>query len=143
MKGKYFTEKILEFAFNSKPGDCRFLTAKYQAQKYGVSIPYLSALFKKNHDMNLKDILIGIKGMHGIHLLSKKEKLPIKEIAGILDFRSVHGFEKMFKRLYGITPIDYRLWVTIIDKYPCIPKKGKRKIEKHPIAVSRLKTPMM
>ncbi|MCX6581681.1 MAG: helix-turn-helix domain-containing protein [Candidatus Aminicenantes bacterium] len=128
MKGKYFTEKILEFAFNSKPGDCRFLTVKYQAQKYGVSIPYLSALYKKNHDMNLKDILIGIKGMHGIHLLSKKKKLPIKEIAGILDFRSVHGFEKMFKRLYGITPFDYRFRVTVIDKI--IRATQKRESEK-------------
>lgn len=128
MKEKDITEKILEFAFNSKPGDCRFLTAKCLAQKYGVRAHYLSARFKKKYDVDLKDILIGMKGLHAFNLLSKEENLTIKEIAGILDFRNVHGFVKMFKRLYGITPFEYRVLITLIDK--SIRASQKREREK-------------
>ncbi|MDQ1350839.1 MAG: two-component system, response regulator YesN [Acidobacteriota bacterium] len=127
MKEKDITEEILEFAFNSKPEDCRFLSVKWQAQKYGVTVPYLSAHFKKKHDMDLKDVLIGIKAMHGLNLLAKKKNLKIKEIAGILDFRDVDGFVKMFKRLFGVTPFQYRVWATLIDKNIRASRKLERK----------------
>lgn len=127
MKEKDITEEILEFAFNSKPEDCRFLTVKWLARNYGVTVPYLSAHFKKKHDVDLKDVLIGIKAMHGLNLLAKKKNLKIKEIAMLLDFRNVDGFVKMFKRLYGVTPFQYRVWATIIDKNIRTSRKLERK----------------
>lgn len=130
MEEKDFTEKILEFAFNSKPEDCRFLTVKWLAHNYGVSVPYLSAYFKKKHDIDLKSILIGVKAMHSLNLLENNVNLKIKEIARILDFRSVHGFNRMFKRLFGLTPKEYRFWATVIARTNRISEKRKREKER-------------
>jgi YesN/AraC family two-component response regulator len=127
MEEKDIADKILAFVLKSKPKDCRYLTVKWLARNYGVSVPYLSAHFKKKHDMDLKDFLIGTKAMHGINLLTKKKKFKIEEIARILDFRSVHGFEKMFKRLYGITPHEYRVLATKKNKNIRKPQKQESK----------------
>ncbi len=106
---KIAADKVLEFALNSKPEDCRFLTAKYLSQKFNVTVPHLSTSFKKKYGLQLKDFLIEVKAHHGLVLLVKEKKLTIKQVSEILDFSSVHGFIQMFKRVYGLTPDDYRL----------------------------------
>ena len=109
IKKKIAADKVFEFALNSRPEDCRFLTAKYLSQKFNVTPSHLSTSFKNKHGIQLKDFLSQVKAHHGLVLLVKKKKMTIKQVSEILDFDSVHGFIHMFKRVYGLTPDDYRL----------------------------------
>ena len=109
IKKKIAADKVLEFALNSKPEDCRFLTAKYLSQKFNVTVPHLSTSFKNKHGFQLKDFLTQVKAYHGLVLLVKKKKMTVKQVSEILDFSTPHGFIHMFKRVYGLTPDDYRL----------------------------------
>lgn len=133
MKEKDIAEKVLDFACKSKLEDCRYLNVKWLARNYGVIVPHLSAHFKKKYDMQLKDILINTKAMHGIRLLVKKKNLKVKEIARMLDFSSVHGFDKMIKRLYGVTPYEYRVRPPLSTKISAHAGSRKEKTEKYPV----------
>jgi AraC-like DNA-binding protein len=115
MKKKDIAEQVLEFVFKCKAKDCSCLNVNWLARKFGVSVPHLSSYFKKKYDIQLKEILIGLKAVHGIDLLENKKNLKVQEIAEILDFSSAHGFIKMIKRIYGFTPDEYRAMISNID----------------------------
>lgn len=79
----------------------------YYADKLTVSTNYLnrcvSAVFKKS----AKQVILEVAIMHSQLLLLETNK-PISSIAYELDFEDPSYFARLFKKLVGVTPTEYR-----------------------------------
>lgn len=82
-------------------------SVSYYADKLAVSTNYLnrcvSAVFKKS----AKQVILEVAIMHSQLLLLETNK-PIATIAYELDFEDPSYFTRLFKKLVGITPTEYR-----------------------------------
>jgi len=77
------------------------------AEVLNVSSSYLSGLFRKETGHTLTDYITRRRVRHAMHLL-KNTRLQVQTVAqhcGILD---VQYFSKVFKRISGMTPKEYR-----------------------------------
>lgn len=80
---------------------------KELAEYIGLNPIYLSALFKKETGYNFSDY----KNYYRIEKskkLLKNEELKIQYVAQLVGYTDVHYFSRMFKKIEGITPTEYR-----------------------------------
>lgn len=83
------------------------LSLRTMAEVLNVSSSYLSSLFRKETGQTLTDYINRRRVRHAMHLL-KTTRLQIQTVAqhcGIID---VQYFSKVFKRVAGMTPKEYR-----------------------------------
>lgn len=125
MQEKCVTQQVLEFIFTCPPKKFHLLTGKQLALKFNVTLPHLSASFKEKFELQLEEVLIGVKAHHAVRMI-KRNKHTILEISRILDYSDVRCFINMFRREYGVTPADYRLWSVEIPAINRLTKKWKR-----------------
>lgn len=83
------------------------ITLTSLAQQYFVSNTHLSALFKKEVNMNLKEYIQEVRLKHA-RLLLNTTKFPIQEIAANCGFLDVNYFTRVFKKVHGMSPREYR-----------------------------------
>jgi len=83
------------------------LTLKDVASWRGISYHYLSSLFKKEVRMTFKSYLQQIRLDKAARLL-KCRNLSVSQIAYRCGFDDPGYFSKTFKRLIGLSPVDYR-----------------------------------
>lgn len=83
------------------------LTLKSVSDKLYISTWYLSKLIKKETGNTFVDILNEIRIQESKKLL-KEPKYKIYEIAELVGFTDVPYFTKLFKKVTGITPMEYR-----------------------------------
>ncbi len=74
----------------------------------GLSPAYLSTLFKQNTGMNLSDHINRVRIDHAKEKLIENDTLTIHEVASCCGFYSDATFARVFKKLEGITPGEYR-----------------------------------
>lgn len=77
------------------------------AQKVSVSAGYLSGLFKKETGQNLTDYVNRRRVAYAAQLLTDT-RLQIQTIAQHCGIMDVQYFSKVFKRITGLTPKEYR-----------------------------------
>ena len=77
------------------------------AQMLNVSSSYLSTLFKKETGQTLTEYINAKRIRHAMHLL-KTTRLQIQTIAQYCGIVDVQYFSKVFKRIAGMTPKEYR-----------------------------------
>lgn len=77
------------------------------AQQYFVSSTHLSALFKKEVDMNLKEYIQEVR-LRQARLQLNTTRLPIQEIAANCGFLDVNYFTRVFRKVHGMSPREYR-----------------------------------
>ncbi|MEA4889858.1 MAG: helix-turn-helix domain-containing protein [Clostridiaceae bacterium] len=77
------------------------------ADKFNLSEPYLSHLFKESTGENLSSCLERIR-INNAHSLLTETNLSIDDIAEKVGYCSSDTFRKAFKRYHGITPAMYR-----------------------------------
>ena len=77
------------------------------ADTFGISPNYLSQLFKKHMNVGISEYITNQKIDESKHLL-KETNLKIYEISDQLGFESSFYFSKVFKKITGISPKDYR-----------------------------------
>ena len=83
------------------------ITAADVGREFGYNPDYLTALFKENFGMGLKEYI-------NAHKLRKAEEYlkgtdcPVKEIAAMLGFASANQFIKYFTYHEGVSPSRYR-----------------------------------
>ena len=77
------------------------------SSEFGVTPQYISNIFKKYKDENIKDYISKLRLAKAKELLRDTE-LPIKEIANQLGYVGEIGVIRLFKKYEGITPGDYR-----------------------------------
>ncbi|MEL7596906.1 MAG: AraC family transcriptional regulator, partial [Clostridiaceae bacterium] len=77
------------------------------AQKFSLSPFYFSKLFKEYQNINFVDFITEIRIKKAIELFAN-ESLNIKEIAYQVGYRDANYFSRVFKKMIGMSPKDYR-----------------------------------
>lgn len=85
------------------------------ANKVELSPKYLSALFKKEVGITVSDYIQHTK-IDEVKKLLAYSKTPISEICSLLNFNDQSYFTKVFKKVVGITPKQYRERHHLLDK---------------------------
>ena len=67
---------------------------------------YLSEYFKSKMDTNFKDYVLRLRMERAKYLLGKNVR--VQEIAAQCGYSDVKYFCKIFKKYYGVAPMDYR-----------------------------------
>ncbi len=83
------------------------ITLKSLADQFYVSNTHLSALFKKEVDLNLKEYIQEVR-LRQARLMLNTTRLPIQEIATSCGFLDVNYFTRVFRKVHGISPRAYR-----------------------------------
>ncbi len=77
------------------------------ADNFGVSPNYLSQLFKRFEQIGISEYITNLKIRKAKELL-KDGSLKIYEVADRLGFESAFYFSKVFKKMTGVAPKDFR-----------------------------------
>ncbi|EHS59354.1 response regulator [Paenibacillus kribbensis] len=93
----------------------RYLVAHYNedislqdmASRFYLSREYISRKFKQEYGVNLSDYLCRIR-MDKAKLLLLNDKLRLHHIAGMVGYQDEKYFGKVFKKLEGVTPGEFR-----------------------------------
>ena len=64
-------------------------------------------MFKQEKGMNLSEYIENCRVRRAKELL-KKSELKIKEIGLMVGYDAPHSFTRFFKRMTGVTPLEYR-----------------------------------
>ncbi len=83
------------------------LTLQCVADTVHLSKSYFSLLFKKQTEMNFIDYLIELRIREAKRLLAQNDS-RIYDVAGAAGFKDVKYFSKVFKKITGHTPVEYR-----------------------------------
>lgn len=116
-----FFKRIVELSRNNRPEKINLeeikdyiLTNYYKdiyleqiAENYKTSLAHLSRYIKKEFGMTFSDYLAKVRIQKAKELLATTGK-NINEISTSVGFNSRNTFIRMFKKLEGITPSDYR-----------------------------------
>ena len=81
------------------------------AVKHGISLGYLSSVFKRETGKTVSEYIRERRMEYARYLLSNT-KLQIQAVAFNCGIMDVQYFSKLFKKLFGKTPSEYRLSVT-------------------------------
>jgi two-component system response regulator YesN len=83
------------------------LTLQMVANHIHISRNYFSILFKQFSDQKFIDYVIDLRIKKATELL-KNTSLKVYEVAARSGFKDVKYFSKLFKRVTGYSPVDYR-----------------------------------
>jgi two-component system response regulator YesN len=94
---------------------CRFLRAHYAedvtldsvAARYRLSSSHLSRLFKLHRGVNFIDYLTDVRISRAKELL-REPSANIKEVSAAAGYRDPNYFSRVFKRVVGVNPTEYR-----------------------------------
>ena len=98
-------EKALEYInmYSEKP-----IKVSELANMCNMSTSSFYACFKKHTSLSPIEYKNQVVIKHAIHLLNEKDLFSIEEISDMLGFESLSYFYRLFKRLTGKTPVEYR-----------------------------------
>ncbi|MFQ9706533.1 MAG: AraC family transcriptional regulator [Limosilactobacillus pontis] len=82
-------------------------SADQLAQVVNLDRSYLSTLFKRATDLTPGQYIRNFRITKARHLL-ESSSLPIEEVAQQCGYDHANSFTRIFKRIYGITPREYR-----------------------------------
>ena len=83
------------------------ITMEDVAENVSMSVSYLSALFKEKMGMTVHDYLIRVRIEKSIELLGRRD-LSIKEVMQQCGIESQSYYNRIFKKMIGLTPGKYR-----------------------------------
>lgn len=78
------------------------------AKEYGLSVPYLSSLFRKYYGKTFSALLRSIRLHHARELL-KDTTMRIVDICNHVGYSEESHFIQIFKKEYGVTPKQYQI----------------------------------
>ena len=84
------------------------LTLEDLAEKFFISRFYLTRIFKETTGITVVQYLTVVRIRQAARLLRETDS-PITEIADLCGFGNVTYFEKVFHRIRGMTPRQYRM----------------------------------
>ncbi len=79
----------------------------YLANKLFLSTRQVARIIKKNYNCSLSQLIVQKKLSISCLLLSKTD-LPISKIISFINFETPNYFYTLFKKTYGLTPLQYR-----------------------------------
>jgi AraC-like DNA-binding protein len=99
----HHVQKVKNYIKQSYMNDVRI---ERIAKSLSLDRHYLSRIFKKETGLSIQDYLVQERMKRACALLS--EGRSITESASLCGYADLCNFSKMFKRIYGISPSDYR-----------------------------------
>ena len=99
-------ERLLEIT-NYIYANYKEVTLDDLAEKFFLSKPYLSKYIKEKSGMTFGDILKEIR-MKKARAMLKSSSATVESIAESVGYQNVEHFNRTFKKLYNITPVQYR-----------------------------------
>lgn len=96
--------EIIRYIEQNYPSD---LSLQEVAGKFQVSREYISRRFKQEHGINFSDYIVTVR-IEKAKLLMQNPNLKLVQIADMVGFHDVKYFSKVFKKLTGRSPKDYR-----------------------------------
>lgn len=99
-----YLEKSIEFIENNYPNNIKINDI---ANYIGINRSYLTHIFKKNIDMSPQDFLLNYKIEKACTLLQNTD-LSIKVVAKSIGYSDPLTFSKIFKKIKGESPKNYR-----------------------------------
>lgn len=99
-----FKGRIIEFITENLSGE---ITLANTAQALGYEYHYFSALFHRCFEMNFREFINIFRIEYASELLMDKTK-DIAYVACECGFQSIRNFNRVFKKLSGKTPSEYR-----------------------------------
>ena len=86
------------------------ITLEELAARFFINKTYLSEMFKEQYGMTLKDYLVSVRITEAKRLLRFTNKTT-EEIATMVGINGAAYFSRIFKRVEGVTPTEYRgIW---------------------------------
>jgi two-component system, response regulator YesN len=79
------------------------------ADNFGLSLPYLSRMFKKEMGVGLLDYINHYRVHKAMEIIGADESMTLSEVAEAVGYNSSQTFIRIFKRYEGITPGTYRI----------------------------------
>ena len=95
-----FLLKYIEANFNT-------VTLSELASFFSYSERQIQRILKKSTGMNFRDIIQKMKMNYAATLLQNPD-LPISSIAEKLNYSNMNNFRQIFKKYYGMSPLEYR-----------------------------------
>ncbi|GGA31023.1 helix-turn-helix domain-containing protein [Paenibacillus physcomitrellae] len=83
------------------------LSLKSISDRFGINGKYASQLFKEEFEVKFVDFLIGLR-MDQAQKLLRETNESISEIARLVGYEHVISFGRIFKKMVGMSPGDYR-----------------------------------
>ncbi|MFD1955521.1 helix-turn-helix domain-containing protein [Paenibacillus thailandensis] len=83
------------------------LSLKHLSDRFDISGKYASYLFKEEFDMKFVDFLVQLRMKRAERLLAETDE-TVQNIALQVGYANSISFGRMFKRVVGVTPGDYR-----------------------------------
>lgn len=84
------------------------LSLETVADQLQMSRSYLSTYFRDKTGMTFTDYLNALRMSKAKDLLNSGEDIRISEVAAEIGYRNVNSFIRMFKKICGVTPGEYR-----------------------------------
>ncbi|MCS7459524.1 AraC family transcriptional regulator [Paenibacillus doosanensis] len=84
------------------------ITIELMAEALGYNRAYLSTLFKRHTGLTPVTFLLRLRTDKARLLLRERPELTVEQIASSVGFHDPLYFSKQFKRIYGLSPTDYR-----------------------------------
>ena len=99
-------ERLLEIT-NYIYANYKDVTLDDLAEKFYLSKPYLSKYIKEKSGMTFGDILKKVR-MKKARSMLKSSSATVESIAESVGYQNVEHFNRVFKKMYNITPVQYR-----------------------------------
>lgn len=99
-------ERLLEIT-NYIYANYKDVTLDDLSEKFFLSKPYLSKYIKEKSGMTFGDILKKIR-MKKARAMLKGSSATVENIAESVGYQNVEHFNRVFKKMYNITPVQYR-----------------------------------
>lgn len=84
------------------------LSLKKLSKQVGISPVYCGALFKKYEQKSVGQFINQVRIHASLELLFLENPLPIAQIAEQVGFSDVYYFSNTFKKIVGVSPLNYR-----------------------------------
>ena len=99
-------ERLLEIT-NYIYANYKDVTLDDLAEKFFLSKPYLSKYIREKSGMTFGDILKKVR-MKKARAMLKSSNATVESIAESVGYQNVEHFNRVFKKMYNITPVQYR-----------------------------------
>lgn len=109
-KGKGKRESLSEIREYIRENYAKELTLEELSARFYINKTYLSELFKEQYGISIKDFMVSVRITEAKKLLRFTRKTT-EEIAAEVGVNGAAYFSRMFKRVEGVSPKEYRaMW---------------------------------
>jgi AraC-like DNA-binding protein len=112
MSEERISDRLIRYIATRSDEQFGALTVSSLAEEFKIDRFKLSRTFKAERKTTLDDFLANEKMYRSAFIILSGEKVPIKELARLMGFRSADYFVRVFRQFFGLTPRQYKEYKT-------------------------------